>query len=421
MNKTIKTAKEAKEVVNKYLCDNNITNFEMGLPEIIDRYRLWQIPVIYKDNTIGTIYINYISGEINKSKSSNINVLVSRISKIDDGKIEKTNKTIKKNKKEYIISNLENTLILGKSQLALKHIDDQCVDMIFTSPPYYNAKKEYSEFDTYDDYLEMMREVIRECKRVLIDGKFFIINSSHVLIPRTKRSESSSRIAVPFDLHSIFIEEGFEFVDDIIWQKPEGAGWASGRGRRFSADRNAMQYKAVPVTEYVMVYRKKPCVLIDYFIRNHPNKEIIEDSKINGDYDKTNIWYISPAHDKRHPAIFPTELAKKVIKYYSFKNDVILDPFAGIGTTALSAIDLDRRFLMVECNKDYMDAMKKDINKKANNLFSNISYQYIDYSNEKEDNCKKINLNKDIINLKKNGITEEEIHKVLIELKKSDN
>ena len=76
---------------------------------------------------------------------------------------------------------------------------------------------------------------------------------------------------------------------------------------------------------------------------------------------------------------------------------------------------------MIECNKDYMDAMKKDINKKANNLFSNISYQYIDYSNEKEDNCKKINLNKDIRNLKKNGITEEEIHKVLIELKKSDN
>ena len=109
------------------------------------------------------------------------------------------------------------------------------------------------------------------------------------------------------------------------------------------------------------------------------------------------------------------------IENYTSENDVILDPFAGIGTTALSAMDLDRRFLMVECNKDYMDAMKKDINKKANNLFSNISYQYIDYSNEKEDNCKKINLNKDIRNLKKNGITEEEIHKVLIELKKSDN
>lgn len=66
-----------------------------------------------------------------------------------------------------------------------------------------------------------------------------------------------------------------------------------------------MQYKAVPVTEYVMVYRKKPVCLIDNFIRKHPNPELVEASKIEDGYEKTNVWYISPARDKRHPAIFP--------------------------------------------------------------------------------------------------------------------
>ena len=56
--------------------------------------------------------------------------------------------------------------------------------------------------------------------------------------------------------HRLFTKEGFDFIDDIIWVKPEGVGWATGRGRRFAADRNPLQYKPVPVTEYVLVYRK---------------------------------------------------------------------------------------------------------------------------------------------------------------------
>lgn len=252
--------------------------------------------------------------------------------------------------------------------------------MIFASPPYYNARKEYSEYETYEDYLDTKREIIRQCKRVLIDGKFFIINSSHVLVPRASRSESSTRIPVPFDLHQIFMDEGFEFVDDIIWQKPEGAGWASGRGRRFSADRNPMQYKAVPVTEYVMVYRKKPAPLIDNFIRKHPNQEFVLASKIDDDYEKTNVWYISPARDKRHLAIFPNELAEKVIKYYSFVNDVVLDPFGGIGTTAKSAAKLKRRFYSIELNEKYISVTQKDLNKNQNLIDKYYEFEFVDFS-----------------------------------------
>jgi DNA modification methylase len=189
------------------------------------------------------------------------------------------------------------------------------------------------------------------------------MNVSPVLIRRVNRNASSYRIAVPFDMHRIFIDEGFEFIDDIIWVKPEGAGWATGRGRRFAADRNPLQYKAVPVTEYVLVYRKKSDRLIDWFIRNHPNQDLTKKSKIKDGYEKTNIWKIHPAYSKKHPAIFPVELAEKVIQYYSFKNDVILDPFAGIGTVGEASVKLGRRFVLIDINKDYIETIRGEAKK----------------------------------------------------------
>lgn len=379
-NYSVINTEQAKRITCDYLNEQlfNMENVSFGLPEIYDRYNIWNVPVLYKKEVIGEIAINAYSKDIDTKLSSNISVLDGRKKKIDTGKKVAVNKC-KKKKEKYTISELENMLIKGRSEKVLQMLPEQSIDMIFTSPPYYNARKQYSEYDTYEDYLALIRKVVRECSRVLMDGKFFVMNSSHVLVPRASRNESSSRIAVPFDIHQIFMEEGFEFVDDIIWEKPEGAGWASGRGRRFSADRNPMQYKAVPVTEYVMVYRKKPAILIDHFIRNHPNQELVQESKIADGYEKTNIWYISPARDKRHPAIFPKELAEKVIAYYSFKNDVILDPFGGIGTTAKTAIELQRRFVSIECERDYVEAAREDLDKMNHNRYS-FEYQYIDYS-----------------------------------------
>lgn len=235
----------------------------------------------------------------------------------------------------------------------------QSVDLVFTSPPYFNARPEYSEYEQYEQYLFKMRQVIKRAHRVLNDGRFFVMNTSPVLIRRANRSESSKRLAVPFDLHCIFIEEGYEFVDDLIWVKPEGAGWATGRGRRFAADRNPLQYKAVPVTEYVLVYRKKSDLLIDRYIRNHPDRKAVVASKIQDGYEKTNIWRIQPATNSKHPAAFPLELADKVISYYSFRGDVVLDPFAGSGTVGAAAAALGRRFVLFDNNLEYIEMIKK--------------------------------------------------------------
>ena len=168
-------------------------------------------------------------------------------------------------------------------------------------------------------------------------------------------------------------------MDDIIWQKPEGAGIATARGTRFSVDRNPMQYKALPVTEYVMVYRKKSAVLIDHFIRNHPDQELIRKSKIADGYEKTNVWRIAATKDKNYPGVLPRELVEKVISYYSFVNDVVLDPFGGIGTTAMAAASLKRRFVAIESADDCVETMRSELDNLPD-MFNYFEYEYKDYS-----------------------------------------
>ena len=354
----INTTLQAKTVSKNFLKSIELDNaIDFGLPEIDDRYHIWRVPLKSKsEEVIGEIVIDAITTLINEKKSTNKELLESRL-------LGRKNGAGKKRKASSVpkISNLRNTIGLGDSELLLQETPNESVDLVFTSPPYYNARPEYSEYLTYEEYLLKIRNIIHQSHRVLNEGRFFVMNISPVLIRRASRNEASRRIAVPYDFHRLFIEEGFEFIDDIHWEKPEGAGWATGRGRRFAADRNPLQYKPVPVTEYVLVYRKKTDKLIDWHVRKHPEQQIIEESKIKDGYETTNLWKIHPSYNKNHPAVFPLELAEKVIQYYSFKKDVVLDPFAGTGTTGKAAVKNGRRFVLFEQEEDYIKLIKDDV------------------------------------------------------------
>jgi DNA modification methylase len=353
----LRTVAEAKEIVLNWLREINLVNaIKLGLPEVDDRYHIWRIPLCNEQKkTVGEVVIDAYTTEILLDKTTRTEIIIARLLKQDESKLE----TRKKTKKEYKLSSLRNTIGFGDCGELLEEMPAESVDLIFTSPPYFNARPEYSEFEEYETYLLKLRQVIRKCHRVLSEGRFFVINISPVLLRRASRNQASKRIAVPFDLHRIFIEEGYDFIDDIIWLKPEGAGWATGRGRRFAADRNPLQYKTVPVTEYVLVYRKHTDLLIDWHIRNHPDQEVVKASKIADGYERTNVWKINPVTNSKHPAAFPVELAEKVITYYSFKGDVVLDPFAGSGTVGLAAASSDRRFVLFESNFNYIELIRK--------------------------------------------------------------
>lgn len=354
----VTTVAQAKEITVNWLTEIELNHVvSLGLPEVDDRYHIWRVPLLRQLDSakIGEAAIDAYTTVILHEKSTKQEMLEARLLKKDEARAEKKRRTDHK----YPISTVRNTIGMGDCVDLLDEMPAESVDLIFTSPPYFNARPEYSDYEQYEQYLFKMRQVIKRAHRVLNEGRFFVMNTAPVLLRRASRSEASKRIAVPFDLHRIFIEEGFDFIDDIIWAKPEGAGWATGRGRRFAADRNPLQYKAVPVTEYVLVYRKRTDLLIDWHIRSHPNQELVAASKIGDDYEHTNIWRIQPNTRSKHPAAFPLELARKVVAYYSFKGDVVLDPFAGSGTVGDAASGLGRRFVLFELNPEYIKIMQE--------------------------------------------------------------
>lgn len=359
-NYSVLNVKSAKEVALLWLRTERLEKVvAFGLPEIDDRYHCWRVPLIGKNNEggLGEIVIDARTSLIIQDKSTNASIIEARLLGRNGTESKITNA---KSAGKYEISSLRNIVALGDSEEILQDLPANSVNLVFTSPPYFNARPEYNDYIDYEEYLLKIRKIIRQVHRVLSDGCFFVMNVSPILIRRSNRNKASKRIAVPFDMHRLFIEEEFDFIDDIIWEKPAGAGWATGRGRRFAADRNPLQYKPVPVTEYLLVYRKRTDKLIDWNIRAHPNPELVKKSKISDDYEKTNIWRITPTYDKRHPAIFPLELAEKVISYYSFKEDIVLDPFAGIGTTGKAAVKSGRRFVLIEKERKYVHIIKDE-------------------------------------------------------------
>lgn len=358
----------AKAVAKVWLTQARLENaVEFGLPEVDDRYHVWRVPLVAQatGTRLGEVVIDAHTSLILEGKSTDAQTLETRLlgREPDSAAHAHLNQRPQAQVNQYYqydMSDLRNTIALGDCEAVLQELPASSVDLVFTSPPYYNARPEYADYITYEEYLLKLRKIIHRAHRVLSEGRFFVMNIAPVLIRRASRDEASRRIAVPFDVHQLFVQEGYDFMEDIIWEKPEGAGWATGRGRRFAADRHPLQYKTVPVTEYILVYRKHTPRLIDWNIRAHPDQEAVEASKIGDDYERTNIWRIKPAYDKRHPAIFPAELAEKVITYYSFKGDVVLDPFAGIGTVGRAAAKLGRRFVLIEQDAAYVDIMRTE-------------------------------------------------------------
>ncbi|HRD80151.1 MAG TPA: site-specific DNA-methyltransferase [Saprospiraceae bacterium] len=372
----ITEVKQAKSVAGDFLQSIQLDKaIDFGLPEIDDRYHIWRVPLLSKSKeAIGEVVIDAVTTFVNEKKTTSKEVLESRLLGRKSINGHKEKRSTNGSSDAPKISSIRNTVGLGDSEELLIEMPAESVDLVFTSPPYYNARPEYADYLSYEEYLLKIKKIIHQCHRVLNEGRFFVMNVSPVLVRRANRNESSKRIAVPFDMHRLFIEEGFEFVDDIHWVKPEGAGWATGRGRRFAADRNPLQYKPVPVTEYILVYRKATDKLIDWHIRKHPHPEVVESSKIEDGYETTNLWKIHPAYHSKHPAVFPMELAEKVIKYYSFKNDVVLDPFAGSGTVGKAAVKTDRRFVLFEQDAEYMNIIKDEIHQWLHNKAEDVNW-----------------------------------------------
>ncbi|MDR3232577.1 MAG: HEAT repeat domain-containing protein [Planctomycetaceae bacterium] len=273
---------------------------------------------------------------------------------------------------------LKNVVVNADVLEVLKYVPDESIHLTFTSPPYYNAR-DYSIYQSYQEYIEFLENVCKEVHRITKEGRFLIVNTSPIIIPRVSRAHSSKRYGIPFDLHHYIVKSGWEFIDDIVWLKPEAC--VKNRVGGFMQHRKPLGYKPNAVTEYLMVYRKSTEKLLDWNMKNY-DKQTIDESKVEGDYETTNVWRIDPCFNKVHTAVFPVELCKRVIQYYSYKGDVVFDPFAGSGTVGRTAKLLDRLFFLTEQNPEYFDYMKSKA--KMLNVLDELATSFLSLKQFKE-------------------------------------
>jgi hypothetical protein len=131
-----------------------------------------------------------------------------------------------KTKKEYELPHpetynyLKNIVVNADVREVLLNVPDESIHLTFTLPPYYNAR-DYSIYPSYQAYLNFLAEVFKETHRITKEGRFLIVNTSPIIIPRVSHAHSSKRYPIPFDLHHYLVKMGWEFIDDIIWLKPE--------------------------------------------------------------------------------------------------------------------------------------------------------------------------------------------------------
>lgn len=304
----------------------------------------------FNNHQMDVVYQMYRTCLYREKVDSRFNVIGEKIRTFYKNEVIEKMYEYKHCKKKRCLNNIKYItkpiILLGDTEKTLNNLPDCCVQLMFTSPPYYNAK-EYSDYHSYNDYLLKMKNVLKSCSRVLEDGRFLIVNVSPVISKRPGREFESIRYPIHYDFHKILEEAGFFFIDEIQWIKPEPS--VPNRNGGYMQTRKALTYKPNCITESIMVYRKKCNFLIDVNVSDYKKYDKFDNENI----DSSNCWYIAPSADKEHPAVFPEELCRRVLKYYSFEGDVVLDPFAGSGTFGRVARKMNRIPVMCELKEEY--------------------------------------------------------------------
>jgi DNA modification methylase len=243
-------------------------------------------------------------------------------------------------------------LFCGDSR-SMRELDDKCVALVVTSPPYYAGKAYEQELGekgvpaSYLEYLDMLRDVFAECTRVLEPGGRIAVNVAN-LGRRPYRSLSADVISILQNDLKLLLR------GEIVWQKAKGAAGNCAWGSFQSASNPTLR----DVTERIVVASKgrpdravaraKREVLGLPFVDTIGREEFMEST--------LDVWHVRPERATRvkHPAPFPVELPERLIHLYTYLGDVVLDPFLGSGSTAVAAKRTGRRYVGYDTDPDYV-------------------------------------------------------------------
>ena len=266
-------------------------------------------------------------------------------------------KEIKNNNSDIIVNEFPNELlntIIASSCENMKDIPNNSLHLMITSPP-YNVSKEYDDDLSLNEYLSLLKNCFTETYRVLVDGGRACINIANIgRKPYIPLSDYVSKI---------MIEIGFNMRGEIIWNKSAGAGISTAWGSFQSASNPILR----DVHEYILIFSKGNYKRE----RDKEEKELRKDNITKEEFIEwtKSVWTMNTESAKRigHPAPFPEELPNRLIKLFSFTNDIVIDPFMGSGTTAIAAIKNNRNFVGYEINKEYINlANNRILNLKIN-------------------------------------------------------
>jgi len=251
---------------------------------------------------------------------------------------------------------------IAHSSTEMPEIEDGSVALVVTSPPYFAGKQYEEELErdgvpsSYMEYLDLLRAVFAECTNKLEPGGRIAVNVAN-LGRKPYRSLSADVIGILQD------DLGLLLRGELIWQKGEGATGSTAWGSFRSATNPVLR----DITERVVVASK------GRFDRARSVKE----RKAEGlPYESTtdlltedfmaltlDLWDIPPESARRvgHPAPFPVELPEQLIRLYTFRNDLVLDPFMGSGSTLVAAAQLGRRYIGYDLDPEYVEIARQRV------------------------------------------------------------
>ena len=241
----------------------------------------------------------------------------------------------------------ENQIICGDSLEVLKKLPDNCIDLVFTSPP-YNFGLEYSDHaddHNWEKYFEQLFAIFDETVRVLKYGGRIIVNIQPLF---------SDYIPSHHLISKYFMDKKMIWKGEILWEKNNYNCKYTAWGSWKSPSSPYLKY----TWEFLEIFSKGDL--------KHPGKK--ENIDITDEEFKKFViakWSIAPERKMKkygHPAMFPEKLVEQALKLFSFQNDVVLDPFNGVGTTTAIAKKLNRRYLGIDISAKYCDVAKKRTN-----------------------------------------------------------
>lgn len=257
----------------------------------------------------------------------------------------------------------------------LSFLNDNSIHLAVTSPPYWNLKKyndtphQLGHIGDYETFLDELRKVWEHVYRLLVPGGRLVCVVGDVCVSR-KRFGRHLVFPLHADICVMCRKIGFDNLNPIIWNKISNASYEVSNGSRFLGkpyEPNAIIKNDI---EFILMQRKPGGY------RKPSEKQRAQSRIAKEDFDKwfQQIWTITGASTRKHPAPFPLELAERLVRMFSFTGDTVLDPFCGSGTTMIAAAKHTRNSIGIEVDPQYCRMAAKSLQKESSNLFAETEF-----------------------------------------------